>query len=88
MKLEKNWLWKESSGNKHPLAFRSCKNNKYSIPELAEARASLMLLARWHGWGVGPGWASRVVGLEFGALDALESSLAAHSLLSSCLVLS
>lgn len=28
MKLEKNWLWKESPGNKHPSAFRSCKNNK------------------------------------------------------------
>lgn len=53
MKPKKSWLWKESPGNKHPLAFRSRKNNKYSIPELAEARASLMLLARWHGWGAG-----------------------------------
>lgn len=52
--LEENWLWKKSPGNKHPLAFRSHKNNKYSIPELAGARASLMLLARWHRPGEHP----------------------------------
>lgn len=52
--LEKNWLWKESPGNKHPLAFRSHKNNKYSVPELAGARASMMLLARWHHPGEHP----------------------------------
>jgi len=71
MKLEKNWLWKESPWNKHPLAFRSRKNNKYSIPKLAEARALLMLLARWHGWGLGPRWALRAEGLAFGMLGAL-----------------
>lgn len=52
--LEENWLWKESPGNKHPLAFRSHKNNKYSVPELAGARVSLMLLARWHHPGEHP----------------------------------
>lgn len=84
MKLEKNWLWKEKPGNKHPLAFRSHKNNKYSIPELAEASASLMLLARWHGWGVGSWLRGKPDGLQhhlhifytqmwvsFGVLDAL-----------------
>lgn len=62
MNLEKIWLWKENPGNKHPLAFRSCKNNKYSVPELAEARVLLMWLARWHGWGLDVG---------FGVLGAL-----------------
>lgn len=52
--LEENWLWKERPGNKQPLAFRSRKNNKYSIAELAGARALLMLLARWHCPGAHP----------------------------------
>lgn len=51
MKLEENWLWKENPGNKQPLAFRSCKTNKHSIPKLAVAGPSLMLQARWQGCG-------------------------------------